>query len=91
MMHLKFRFTGRVQGVGFRYFCQEAAESRRLNGWVKNCLDGSVEMAVEGEKQSLEGILGHLKSGHPWARIDKCETTELAPLQNHYTHFEIRF
>ncbi len=41
-----FRFTGRVQGVGFRYRAKYAANGMGITGWAKNEFDGSVEMEV---------------------------------------------
>ncbi|HEX8919453.1 MAG TPA: acylphosphatase, partial [Chloroflexota bacterium] len=37
------RLTGEVQGVNFRYFARQRAQSLRLAGWIRNCPDGSVE------------------------------------------------
>ena len=42
MVRFYLRFTGRVQGVGFRFFAAMNAEKCHLSGWVKNMLDGSV-------------------------------------------------
>lgn len=42
-------FYGRVQGVGFRFTCQQVARRHAVVGWVKNLSNGSVEMTVEGE------------------------------------------
>jgi len=41
-------FTGRVQGVGFRFVAFRAASRCQLTGWVRNCDDGSVEMIAQG-------------------------------------------
>lgn len=46
-------FSGRVQGVGFRYTCKETAPKHGVVGWVKNLSDGSVEMVVEGETAAI--------------------------------------
>jgi acylphosphatase len=44
----KYKYTGRVQGVGFRATVNELAQGFAIHGWVKNCEDGSVECVVEG-------------------------------------------
>ena len=62
--------TGRVQGVGFRYFAQDAAQELGLLGWVRNKADGSVEAYAEGPKQALEAWIARLRQGPPLCRID---------------------
>ena len=56
-------FKGEVQGVGFRYTAQYAANSLGLTGWVKNNWDGSVEMEVQGDDESIEKMLSMIYSG----------------------------
>jgi len=55
--------TGRVQGVGFRYYVLRCARDRGLVGWVRNRPDGSVELVAEGDEASLRGLLADLKQG----------------------------
>ena len=50
-------FSGRVQGVGFRYTCVQQARHHAVTGWVKNLDNGTVEMIVEGESSELETYL----------------------------------
>ncbi len=56
-------YEGRVQGVGFRYTSKSIASRYMVSGWVRNLLDGRVEMIVEGEeeevKRYLEGVSSH--------------------------------
>lgn len=54
---------GHVQGVGFRYFVQEAAISQDLTGWVRNRWDGSVEVLAEGARENLGRLLTALQRG----------------------------
>lgn len=54
---------GHVQGVGFRYFVQDKAESLGLNGWVRNRYDGSVEIQAEGEQIALQKLLDAVHVG----------------------------
>ena len=56
-------FKGEVQGVGFRYTAQYAANSLGLTGWVKNNWDGSVEMEVQGDDESIEKMLSMIYGG----------------------------
>ena len=64
---------GRVQGVGYRYFVQEAAERLGLLGWVRNLPDGSVEAYAEGAKPLVEDWIGQLEKGPPLARVERVD------------------
>lgn len=64
---------GRVQGVYFRAFVTEQAESLDLLGWVRNRWDGSVEVTAEGSRQNLEKLLQALREGPPTARVENVE------------------
>ena len=50
-------FSGRVQGVGFRYTAQRFASTLRLTGWVKNLPDSRVEMVAEGTREQIENLI----------------------------------
>ena len=52
--------SGRVQGVFYRAFTEDAAHSLGLKGWVRNCSDGKVEALFEGEKENIEKAIGLL-------------------------------
>jgi len=65
---------GRVQGVYFRATAQREARQLALTGWVKNRLDGSVEMVVEGEEDYVKDFLSWAQHGPSTARVDKVET-----------------
>ncbi|MDE6365869.1 MAG: acylphosphatase [Lachnospiraceae bacterium] len=52
-----YRFTGRVQGVGFRYRAKYAANGMGITGWAKNEYDGSVEMEVQGAEEAINKML----------------------------------
>ncbi len=54
-------FSGHVQGVGFRYTCQEIARRWGLNGWVRNRKDGRVELFIEGSSADVSGFLSDLE------------------------------
>jgi acylphosphatase len=65
---------GRVQGVGFREACVEQARSLRLAGWVRNRLDGSVEVLMQGHPEALTQMLAWLERGPPAARVLRVQT-----------------
>ncbi len=57
-------FTGRVQGVGFRYSTRALATGFEVTGFVKNLPDGGVELVAEGDAAELEGLLKAIESSH---------------------------
>lgn len=52
----RVRYTGRVQGVGFRQTVAELAANRPIAGWVRNEADGSVTCVAEGQESALEAF-----------------------------------
>jgi acylphosphatase len=62
--------SGRVQGVGFRFFTEELARREGLGGWVRNRPDGAVEVFLEGESESVERVEAKVRRGPPQARVD---------------------
>ena len=69
MNRRRYTFTGRVQGVGFRYRAYYAANHFGLGGWVRNCYDGSVEMEVEGPEELIDQLIQTLQNDM-YIRID---------------------
>ncbi len=61
---------GRVQGVGFRQSCAEAARTRRVAGWVRNRRDGRVEAVFEGPAGAVVQMVDWCRQGPPAARVD---------------------
>lgn len=61
--------TGRVQGVGFRYFVVDRARALALSGCVVNMVDGSVRCVAEGPEDALLRLLSALRDGPPGARV----------------------
>jgi acylphosphatase len=62
--------TGRVQGVGFRYFVRETAAREGVTGYVQNRLDGSLEAFVEGEAEAVTRVERAIRSGPGGARVE---------------------
>lgn len=84
-----YMVTGRVQGVGFRYFAQRAAAAEGLHGWVRNLPDGRVEAHAEGEFESLTRFERHIRQGPPASRVDECAVADVAAT-GHDTGFDVR-
>ena len=67
------RISGRVQGVGFRWFVREEARRLGLSGWVSNLPDGCVEVAAGGEGSSLERLRAALAVGPAGAEVTEVQ------------------
>jgi acylphosphatase len=80
---------GRVQGVGFRYFTQEAAAREGVTGWVRNRPDGRVEAYIEGEAETVTRLERALRRGPPAARVDDVEAESELP-SGDYSGFVIK-
>ncbi len=70
--------TGRVQGVGFRWYVQREAAELGLRGWVKNTDAGAVELVAAGEAEGLAELDAALKRGSRGSRVDRVVMHELA-------------
>ncbi|MHB2020503.1 MAG: acylphosphatase [Candidatus Xenobia bacterium] len=70
---LELRISGRVQGVGFRWFVQRRAERLPVSGYVRNLSDGRVEVVAEGPEVALQEMLRHIRQGPPASRVDHVE------------------
>ena len=66
---VRWEVTGRVQGVGFRWFVRQQARRWGVRGWVRNRADGSVEIAAAGPAEALEGLLAAVHRGPPGAEV----------------------
>jgi len=78
MIRRAFRVTGRVQGVGFRWWARRTAIELGVGGWVRNEADGSVVVHALGETGSLSELALALQSGPLGARVDRVEPIDPA-------------
>lgn len=65
----RFVISGRVQGVGFRWFAKDVADREGVAGWVRNLRDGTVEALVEGDAEAVTRVERALRTGPPGARV----------------------
>jgi acylphosphatase len=79
----RFVVSGRVQGVGYRFFVQDAARREGLAGSVRNLDDGRVEAIAEGESESVQRFERALRQGPPRARIEHVLVDDIEPLTTH--------
>jgi acylphosphatase len=80
--------TGRVQGVGFRYFARTEALREGLHGWVRNATAG-VEITAEGDREALDRFERAVRRGPPLARVEQVEVTDVGA-GGRDTGFEVR-
>lgn len=59
---LRIFYTGRVQGVGFRFTAIDIAKDMGVTGWVKNLRDGRVELLAEAEEEKLKNFLSRINN-----------------------------
>jgi len=78
---------GRVQGVGFRHFVRQKANELNLGGWVRNKMDGSVEIEVEGHQDTLQIFIDLVKLGNGYSRVDRIFNSELPGLEAYQSFF----
>lgn len=90
MERFYLRFTGRVQGVGFRFFTAMNAERCQLTGWVKNMPDGSVTAEVQGTRLQIGKFLSLIQQGNRFIRIDQIKK-EARPLAEGEKQFHVRY
>jgi len=77
--------TGRVQGVGFRYFMRRSAQELHVTGWVRNCRDGSVEAVLSGTAEAVQAMIERARRGPAHAMVSECRVNDA---QGEFTRFD---
>lgn len=80
------RATGRVQGVGFRYFVQQESRQLHVTGWVRNETDGSVTMELQGTTEQLDELITRIKKGNGFCKVESLaeENRDVAEGENKF-------
>jgi acylphosphatase len=81
---------GRVQGVGFRASAASEARRLQLTGWVRNLLDGTVEVEAQGDDAAAESFLAWLRRGPSYAHVTSVNP-EWLPATGDRVSFESSF
>lgn len=85
---VKIVVSGRVQGVGFRYFIARIAHELDLKGYARNLFTGEVEITAEGRKEFLDELIKKAQTGPPGAMVNSCNV-EWLDFEKKYDNFEI--
>ena len=85
---MKIFYSGRVQGVGFRYTAKTVAAGFEITGCVCNLPDGRVELVAEGDDAELEAFRAAIRSA-VLAGFIRDESIEWGDAQNEFYGFEI--
>lgn len=86
---LRVEIFGQVQGVNFRYYAWQKAQSLGLTGFVRNLSDGAVEVVAEGEEESLQKLFKWCQVGPPLAQVESVEVEWGKPI-GEFERFEIQ-
>ena len=79
---------GRVQGVGFRFFVEHAANRLNLTGNVRNCPDSTVEIVAEGNARAIAELIEQVKKGPRLSRVERVDVVDV-PVKGTYGSFSI--
>jgi acylphosphatase len=71
ILQYEITVTGRVQGVGYRYFAVQKANEMGITGWVKNSVDGGVIIVAQGIEEEIKTFIDYLYIGPTRSRVVK--------------------
>ncbi len=77
LKRLAITVTGRVQGVGYRFFTKDTADMYGFSGWVHNCFNGDVEMEVQGNTELIQQFISELRKGPMMSHVTDVRTREM--------------
>jgi acylphosphatase len=89
MLAKRYFISGRVQGVGFRYFViREVERIGSLQGYVRNLYDGRVEVFAQGNEREIADLEAALRRGPRSSRVEQLDES-IEPFEDRYTDFRI--
>jgi acylphosphatase len=90
MKTFQILLSGRVQGVGFRYFAEARASRYNITGYARNTYDDKVEIVCQGEPDNLDKFILGVKKGPSFSHVTHVDTEEIknSPI---YDSFEIQY
>lgn len=84
-----FIFTGRVQGVGFRWIVMNYANRNSLTGWIRNLYNGNVEMEIQGNETAIMNMIGEVTKKSYYLVIEDYSMKQI-PLEENEYGFDVR-
>ncbi len=90
MKRIRATVSGRVQGVGFRYFVSRQAQELDLVGYVRNCPDGDVEVVAEGPPEKIEELRSRLWKGPALSKVANVND-DISDATGEFTGFGVRY
>ena len=90
MIQFEINITGRVQGVGFRYFVHQKANEMGITGWVKNSVEGGVIILAQGIEPELKTFIDYLYIGPTRSRVDKITVNKMQVLTV-FDNFSVKY
>lgn len=90
MIVRRYLVSGRVQGVGFRWWVRNRAVDLGLGGWVRNLPDGRVEILAGGDDGAMTVLEDGLQEGPRFARVDDVEKIEIQDDVTPHIAFDVR-
>jgi acylphosphatase len=85
----RFFVSGRVQGVGFRFFAERTAASLGVGGFARNLFDGRVEVYAIGDAEQLAALRNALRRGPRMAAVDRVDEVDAELLKQYANFFSI--
>jgi len=82
--------SGRVQGVGFRWYVARAAQKLPVRGWVRNLPDGRVELVIAGESAAVSHLEAVARKGPHLSHVDNVEKSDIPHDMVNVKAFQIR-
>ncbi len=87
-LRIHILITGRVQGVGFRYFVKNKCDELKIYGWTRNLGEDQVEILAEGSHTNLIYLIDIVKIGPPSSFVSNVHVDWLEP-EDKYSSFQI--
>ena len=73
MLHYSIIIKGKVQGVSYRQHTKNKAQDLKIKGFIKNMIDGSVYMEIEGDEKNIQELVDWCHIGSPLSRVVSVE------------------